>query len=114
MAAQKLGGAVQHEVRAQRQRILVDGRGEGVIDDDRRPGPVSRAGEAVQVHDFQRGIGGRFQVKHAAAFGDLRFDGVVIGGVAQADLDLEARQEFGKQDVGAAVGILHRDDAIAR
>ena len=33
VAAEELGRAVEHEMRAQRQRILVEGRSEGVVDD---------------------------------------------------------------------------------
>jgi len=40
MAAQEFGCAVDHQVGSQAQRILVDGRGEGVVHDD--DGPAAR------------------------------------------------------------------------
>ena len=38
----------------------------------------------------------------------------MVGGVAELDLDAEARQEVDEHLVGAAVGVLDRDDAVAR
>ena len=39
---------------------------------------------------------------------------VVVGGVAELHLDADARQEVDEHLVGAAVGVLDRDDAVAR
>ena len=42
VAAEVLGGGVQHDVRAQRERLLQVGRGEGVVDDEPAPRPRAR------------------------------------------------------------------------
>ena len=65
------------------------------------------------VHDFERGVGGGFQIEQPAAFGNRCLDGFVVGGVAQLDLDLKARQELQEQLVRPAVSVPHRDHAVA-
>ena len=113
VAAQKLGGAVQHQVHAQLERVLVDGRGKRVVGHHDRAGACAGRGQARDVQHLERGVGGRFQVEHPAALGDRRLDLRVVGRIAQRHLHLEAGQELGEDLVGAAVGVLDRHDPVA-
>ena len=45
--------------------------------------------------------------------GDGRLDLLVVAGVDELDGDADVRQEVDEHLVGAAVGVLHRDDAVA-
>ena len=104
--AQELGRAVEHEVGPERERPRVDRRGEGVVDDHRRSRGVAGLGEAGDVEDLQRRVGGGLEIEHAAAAGDLPQDRVVVGGVAEARLDAEPRKELREHPRRAAVGVL--------
>ena len=112
MTAEKLRGAVHHEIRTELQRVGVNRGGEGVVYDHGRAYLVSRTRQPRQVHNLERRIGRTFQVEQAAAARDFGFNRLVVGRVAQGDLDVQARQELEKNLVGAAVGVFDRDDAV--
>ena len=113
MAAEEFGGAVQHQIGAQRQGVLVDGRREGVVGDHDGPDRVGRGGQTRDVQHLECRVGGRLQVDQPAAAGDGGLDLLVVVGLAELDLDADARQEVDEQLIGAAVGVLDRHDAIA-
>ena len=94
VAAQVFGGAVQHKVGAQFQRILVDGGGKGVVHHDGGADPFSGGGQSGDVHHLYGRVGGAFQVKQAAASGHGCFDGFMVGGVAKGHIDIVAGQRI--------------------
>ena len=114
VTAQELRGGVHDQVGAERQRLLVDRRREGVVDDHDRALLVRGRGERLDVDHLQRRVGRRLQVEHVEAAADGALDRLVILGVAQVDVDLLARQQVDEELVRAAVGVLDRDDAPAR
>ncbi len=114
MASQKFRGAVDHHVRTQLQRVLVDRSREGVVHHNGRTDTMPRLGQSRQVHDLQRRVGRALQVEDITAGGNSCFDGFVIGCVVQVGRNLKARQEFHKDLAGAAVRVLGRYDTAPR
>lgn len=100
---QKFGRAVDHEVRAKGQRILIDGSGKRIVGDDDGAGAVPGRGNSGDVHDLKRRIGGRFQVDHLAARGDGGLDLFVIRRIAQIHVDIETGQKLQEQLVRSAI-----------
>src|SRR5215469_3739318 len=114
VSTEEFRGAVHDQIRTEGQWVLVDGRGEGVIHDDERARAMRSAGQAGDVHYFDRGIGRSFQIEDFVATGEFGFDTGMVGGVRERDADLKTRQKFNKELVSAAVGVFDRDNAIPR
>ena len=73
---------VGHNVRAPANRLAVDGRGEGVVHNQRNAVPMRRLSEFLNVQHGQRGIGNRF-AEHGArvrAEGAVKFVVRRVGG----------------------------------
>ena len=68
MAAQVFRRTVHHEICAQRQGLLVDGRGEGVVDGQQRAVAVGDVRYRADVEDLHARVGGRLQEKESATF----------------------------------------------
>ena len=113
MPANIFGSAMDDQVRAQRQGVGVDRRGDGVVYNNHCSNLVSRPRQPLNVDHFQGRVGRRFQIQHRAAFFDLGFDGFVVVGRAEFCLDIQARQKAGEDLISSAVGIFDRDHAVA-
>ena len=61
MAADELRRRVDHEVGAERQRLLQQRRGERVVDDHARPGLARRGADGGDVGGLEQRVGGRLQ-----------------------------------------------------
>ena len=62
VAAQELGGRVDHDIGAMRNGTDEIGRAEGVVDDQGQTVPVGDGGDGVNVRDVAVGIAQRLQV----------------------------------------------------
>ena len=85
VTAQELGRAVDDEVGAERQRVLVDGRRKGVVGDHDGADAVRRDGQPRDIHHLEGGIGRGLEVDDPAALGDGRLELVVVGRLAELD-----------------------------
>ena len=105
VAVEVLGGGVYHHVRAQLQRTLEIGGGEGVVADhlDVLAVPVGDVRHGSDIGDLQVGVGGRLQIDGAGVGLQRCPHRVQIGGVHKADLHAVA---------GHAV--VHRGSGIAQ
>ena len=61
LAVDVLGRRIDHAIGAERQRALVERRGEHVVDHQLGAGVVRDLGDRGDVDDFERRIGRRFQ-----------------------------------------------------
>ena len=113
VAAQELRGAVDHEISPQIERPLVDGRREGVVDDDDRPCGVARGRQSCDVEHLEGGVRGRLEIEEPSALGDGALESRVVARIAQVDLDADPWQELQEDAVRAAVRVAHGHDAIA-
>ena len=113
MPGQKLGCAVHHHIHAQRQRVLVQWRGKGVVGHHQRPHLVRSGAQPTNVQHLQRRVGGGFQVKQVATGGNLALQRFSVQGIAQAHLHAHARQELFEDLVGAAIAVAGRHHALA-
>lgn len=114
VAAEILGGAVKHQVGAKLERVLVDRCGKRIINDHGRSDRVGALRESLDIHDLASWVGRTFQIEHPATLIDLGFDSVEIGGIAEGRLDFESGKELVEDFVRAAIGVAHRDHAVAR
>ena len=74
---------------------------------------MGRLGETLQVQNFERRIGGAFQVQHLASLGNCRFDRFVIGRFADLHFDRHTRKKIEEQLAGATISIFDGYDSIA-
>ncbi len=114
VAVEEFRRAVNDEIGAELEWLLVDRRREGVVHDHDRADRSASLHQALEGEDLESGVGRRLQIEHATALGDLRFDRVPVVGLAELHVDAEARQELGEDLQGAAVGVLDAHHPLAR
>ena len=111
MAAEIFCAAVDHEVGAERERLLEMRRQKGIVDDEYGMLCMGQSRQGADITDFHHGIGRRLD-ENAASFGadmlpdQLQFRGINVfksNAVAAVDLIAEARgpavEIFGEQHV---------------
>ena len=113
MAAQKLRRTVDDDIGAQRQRVLIDRRGEGVVHHDECPRSVRCSGESGNIDDFECGIGRALEIEHGATLEHGALECVMVIRLAQRYLDLIPWQELREQLARPAVRVLDRHHTIA-
>ena len=113
MAAEVFGGTVHHDVRTQRQGVLVHGRRERVVHHQQGIVAVNEIGDGTEIEDFQRGVGGRFQKHHAGTLFQFGFKGAQFVAQQCARRDAKRRQLGFEQLQRAAVSVSQADDAAA-
>src|ERR1700688_1520359 len=92
--AEELCGAVNHEIGAEFYRLLIDGRGKCVVHNYTRAPAMGCGSQTAEVDNFDSWIRRALQVHHLAPLANRRFDGLVVGRIAERNLDAESRQEF--------------------
>ena len=112
VSAEKLGRAVNNQIRAEIDRLLIDGRGKRVVDN--HPGLVamSYGSQSGEIDHFDSRVCRAFQIHHLASLADCRLDCFVIAGIAQRHFDAKPRQKFDKEFIRPSVAVLNRNDAI--
>ena len=103
-----------HHVRAQLQRTLEIGGGEGVVADhlDVLVVPVGDVRHGSDIGDLQVGVGGRLQIDGAGVGLQRCPHRVQIGGVHKADLHAVAGHTVVQQSEGAAVQGIAGNDLV--
>ena len=114
MAADELGGRVDHDVGAPLDGPDKRRRGAGVVDDQRQTVLVRDGGELLDVGDVELGIAERLGVDGACLGVDGGAQAVEVVGIDKAHGDAEARQRVVEEVVGAAVERGGGDDLVAR
>lgn len=113
VAAQVLGGRVQHDVGAVLQRPLQHRRGEGVVDDGQEALAARDGRDGGNVDQPQVGVGRRLEIDRAglgADGGGHRFRAREVG---EHGVDAQARQPLREQREGSAVDDLVDHDLVA-
>ena len=113
MAAQKLGGGVDHDVRAPLDGAHQGRRWRGVIDHQRQSIFVRDGGEAFDVDDVELRVADALGVDGAGLVVDRGAQAVEIVSIDEADGDAEARQGVVEEVIGAAVERSGGDDFFA-
>ncbi len=101
------------DVGAMLERPAEHRRGDCIVDDQRHTVAVRGFGQGGEIDDIARRVADGFAEHRLGATVDQRFQGcdVIVGG--ETHLDALARQGVGKQVVGAAIELGHRDDVVA-
>ena len=89
-----LGRRIDHAVRAERERALVERRGEHVVDHELGTGIVCDVRDRSDVDHLQRRVGRRFQKECLGVFLDRLFPRIEIGAIDQRRCHPETRQPF--------------------
>jgi hypothetical protein len=108
---QVLGGRVDNEVRAERQRLLPGRRQESIVDHDQGAGGVRLGGDGRDVGDAQQRVARRLDPHHCRRLRQRRRDRGLIAEVDEVDPPLAAAPPGVKQPVGATVTVVRHDDA---
>ena len=110
-----LGRAVGDDVGAQVERALQVCRGEGVVDDEQRPGVVRDRRERGDVGDAEQRVGRGLDPEHLGAAGtDGGADRVEVAHRCDGVLDAVGAGDLVDVAVGAAVGVGRDDEMVAR
>ena len=110
MTVEVLRGAVEHHVGAQAQGLLVDGAGEGAVDEEEGANSVRQPGALRYIDELHCRVRRALDVHY---FGVLLQVPVHLSGVRRLDhrgLNSEPRQELMDQSVAFAVEILDRQE----
>ena len=105
VAVEIFGGAVENDIRAQRQRLGEDGRGEGIVHHHQRLGRrfMGQRSHSRNVDDLHVGVGRRFKIDHGRIGPQGLRKGLPVVEIHQRHLHAEAGQRLGKEGEGAAV-----------
>ena len=113
MAAEILGHAVDDDIGAQGQRLLQDGGGEGVIDDQEGADGLGDGGNGGDIDQFQHRVGGRLDPEHPGAGGHGATKVLGIEAVNVSEFNPARLVDGLEKAEGAAVNLGCRDDVIA-
>ena len=94
LAVYVLGGRVDDAIGAELHRMLKQGRGEHVVDHERRAGAVHDLGDACDVDEFERRIGRQLEERGLGVRAQSRPPFIEIGAVDQGRGDAEAGQQI--------------------
>ena len=112
VAAQELGRAVDHDVRAQRQRVQQVGAGQGVVHDEGDAGGLGDGGDGPEVGHIQLGVAEGLQVDGAGLRRDGGAESLGGPGIHEGGGDARAGEGVVQQVVGAAIEVVTRDDVF--
>ena len=113
MAAQVLGGGVDHHVGPQRQRLLQVRRRERVVHHEQRADLVRRLGQRADVGDAEQRVGGRLDPDHGGLpGGEPLAHGRHVRDRGHAVVQPPAGEHPGEQPVRAAVGVVRDEHVI--
>ena len=108
------GGAMHHNIRAQLQRLLKVGAGKSIIDYHEQVPVMGQRRDSLDIDQSKQRIRWSFQPDHfrvwTNSFLIIRY--LVRGHIAE--LDVVATHHPLKNAVGAPVGVIARNDMIAR
>jgi hypothetical protein len=112
VAADVLGGGIDHDGRAVIQRAAEQGRG-GVVHDQRNAQAAPNSGDLRDGEHGQLGIGQGLGVVGAGARIGGAAEGLRVRGIDEAHFDALTAQGVGEQVPGAAVEVRGADDVVA-
>ncbi len=92
MPGKQLRDRVDHDIRAQIERLHGGGRGEGVVDGDEDTARLRHCDDRVQVGDPKRRVRHHLDQDHLRLGPDRRLEGRRVGRIGKRGRDAEARQ----------------------
>ena len=115
VTAEVLGGRLHDDVGAELERPADVRRGERVVDDVDRAGPVGHGCERSVVREKRRGVRRGLREQHPRGRrGERSLDGVVVGHVDELDVHAEPAERAHELGSRRAVQRVRGDDPIAR
>ncbi len=109
-----LGRRIDDDIRAPFQRLLIERRGEDVVDDDLGAGLARQCRDRLQVHEIEHRIGRRFQEHDVGPLGEGGLPLLEVVAVHQDGLDAPARQQLRHDVVARPEQRARRNDARSR
>src|SRR3979411_2729495 len=102
---------MEHEVRAECERLLPRGRQKRVVHDGQCTGGPAQRCEFFDIRDSQKRVARRLDPKQGSRLGERSPDRSFITEVDEFDLSLAALPPCLEQPVSSAVAIMRSDDA---
>ena len=103
MAAQELGGGVEHDIGAVLDGAAQIGRRHGIVDHQRHAGLVRNGRHLFDIEHVHARVGDGLAVERAGLRGDGLAEVFGIAGVDELDIDAQAAEAHVELGVGAAV-----------
>ncbi len=113
MAANVLGGGMQHNVRAKRERLLAIWRGKRIVDHGKRAVLAGKCADRPNIGQLHQRIGRRFQPNHACFRPQCRADLVRVGHIHKIKDKSKLGHDPLEQAIGTAIHIVAHDHMIA-
>jgi hypothetical protein len=104
---------LHHDVRAERQRILQVGGGEGVVHHQAAAGARRNLAAGRHVHQPQHRIGGALDPHELRLGAHRRGHRVEVRRIDPGEANPEARKHMGEEAVGSPVEVVAHDDVVA-
>ena len=112
VAAEILGGRMQHQVDAVLDRALEDRRSPAVVDHRDDAGGAGQRRQPRQVLGLEHPAGRAFEIEQPRP-GQRPGDRVGVAAIDELDGDAEARQHLQHHPVGVGIDMAHAQDAVA-
>ena len=106
MSAEELGCAVNDEIGAEFQRLLIDRRGQCVVYNHQRTLAMGCDSQTAEIDHFDGRVGWTLEIDGLACFRDGGFYRFVIVGFTEHHVDAEAWQKLDKDFIRSAVSLL--------
>ena len=113
VAAEVLGGRVEHEIDTGRERLEVVGRAEGGVDERAHAAAAADVGKPLDVDDAQVRVCGRLADEELRPRRDRRFHRGVVAGLHLAEPDAESRQVLPTELAAAVVALVEEDNLVS-
>ena len=113
VAAEVLRRAVNDQVRPERERILVDGRRERVVDDEDRSAGVAGLSPTREVVHVEQGVRGTLEPGDPRSLRQERLGLARLPVAHESHGNAELREEVGQDGKRAAVQHVERDDLVS-
>ncbi len=113
LAVDMLGRRIDDDMGAELQRLLLQGRGEDVVDDQPRSDRIGKRSDSGDVDHFQRRIGRAFKEEQLGVGPDRLFPVGDVGAVDQRRLDAVFRRQRLDHPAAGAEQRARRHDMVA-
>jgi len=108
-----LGGAMDHKIEAQRERLKIHGRGEGAVDHGNEIVLSAELHRFLESRDASERVADRFQVEELGIFSQPVSPRVRVASVHELVLDAPFPQVFGQKGESAPVQSVLNQDVVA-
>ena len=114
VATDVLGDGVSDDISTEKERVLVDGGHESVVNNEQSTVGLAALGEGLNIEDLKGRVGGSLEPDHSSVLAQLRLEFLGIREVLEGDLDVGVRsKDLTEVSLGAAIDVIDNEDVIS-